>query len=417
MHTERKLNLKQNMLYNTAGSLIYLACQWLTTIFVVRLASFEDAGILSLSMASANMLTPIASFGMRNYQVSDLSGTFSDGTYVSSRIISSFACALASLIYIFAICEYKGYPALCIFTYQIFYIPDAILDVFHGIDQRCSRMDIIGISLGLRGILMLSAFCAILVMTGSLLLAVSGMAAISFAVLFVYDLPYTAFLKKFRASLKDKRVLSLFRACAPLMLTGMFLSALVSIPRSFLGSSRGAEALGYYSSVATPAVIVQIAAQWIFTPFTVPLTKCKNIGDRAGFMKQIKTVILIFAVCLLVIMLGAVWLGDWGLELLFGEKILDYSYLLVPVIGTTLLIASLNFLSLLLTIFRRLDILLITDVLGVIIALCVSNKLTSTFGMDGVNYSIFAGAGFVFLLQTVIMVITARTYFKEKTNG
>ena len=60
MHTERKLNLKQNMLYNTAGSLIYLACQWLTTIFVVRLASFEDAGILSLSMASANMLTPIA---------------------------------------------------------------------------------------------------------------------------------------------------------------------------------------------------------------------------------------------------------------------------------------------------------------------------------------------------------------------
>ena len=35
----KQLSVKANMLWNSAGSMTYLACQWLTTIVVVRLSS------------------------------------------------------------------------------------------------------------------------------------------------------------------------------------------------------------------------------------------------------------------------------------------------------------------------------------------------------------------------------------------
>ena len=48
----KKLSIKANMLWNSIGSMTYLGCQWLVTIFVVRLSSgYDAAGLLSLAMA------------------------------------------------------------------------------------------------------------------------------------------------------------------------------------------------------------------------------------------------------------------------------------------------------------------------------------------------------------------------------
>ena len=38
----------KNVIYNTIGTFFYFFCQWLTTILVVRISGYEDAGILSI---------------------------------------------------------------------------------------------------------------------------------------------------------------------------------------------------------------------------------------------------------------------------------------------------------------------------------------------------------------------------------
>ena len=59
------LSLKQNMLWNSFGSLTYLGCQWLITILVVRLADgYDDAGTLSLAMSVYNMFSSLAIYRM-----------------------------------------------------------------------------------------------------------------------------------------------------------------------------------------------------------------------------------------------------------------------------------------------------------------------------------------------------------------
>ena len=95
----RELSDKQNILYNAAGSLIYLGCQWLLTVLVVRLSDgLEYAGNLALAMSIANIFVPFAQYRMRTIQVSDVSHSFSAGDYLGFRFLTVIAALIGSMI-------------------------------------------------------------------------------------------------------------------------------------------------------------------------------------------------------------------------------------------------------------------------------------------------------------------------------
>ena len=51
-----ELSIGRNMLWNSAGSLTYLALQWAITIVIVRLSSgYDAAGVLALAMTVFNV--------------------------------------------------------------------------------------------------------------------------------------------------------------------------------------------------------------------------------------------------------------------------------------------------------------------------------------------------------------------------
>ena len=81
------LSLKKNMLWNSVGSLMYLGCQWLVTVFVARMATdYESAGVLALAMAISNIFAHIALYRIRTYQVTDVNKSVSAQEYVAFQI-------------------------------------------------------------------------------------------------------------------------------------------------------------------------------------------------------------------------------------------------------------------------------------------------------------------------------------------
>lgn len=81
-----QLSVKANMLWNSLGSMTYLACQWLITIVVVRLSSgYEDAGLLSLAMSVVGIFGTFANYKMGTYQISDISRENTLGEYMGFR--------------------------------------------------------------------------------------------------------------------------------------------------------------------------------------------------------------------------------------------------------------------------------------------------------------------------------------------
>ena len=117
---------------------------------------------------------------------------------------------------------------------MVFRLSEALVDVLQGIDQKAQRMDIIGVSGVLRGILSLVVFCVTLVITQALAWAILAMGIATYAVVLLYDWPRAHQLTPFGGALDRKKILRLLGQCWPLMLNSIFLTSVVSIPRNNL---------------------------------------------------------------------------------------------------------------------------------------------------------------------------------------
>ena len=61
--SSKPLSMKRNMVWNTAGSMTSLVCQWLITVLVVRIAGgYEAAGVYSLAVSVFGIFAPVAQY-------------------------------------------------------------------------------------------------------------------------------------------------------------------------------------------------------------------------------------------------------------------------------------------------------------------------------------------------------------------
>lgn len=413
---ENGLSVKKNILYNTIGSFFYLGCQWLTTILIVQLGNFEMAGNLSLAISITNTFTAVANYGMRNYQVSDVNNKYSAGSYVTLRYLTCLAALILCVVFVIANGHYSLNQQLVIGIYMIFRTSEAVSDVFQGIQQKAYRMDYIGISFVVRGIISVVLFSIGLMITHNLVIAIAAMAIGTYVVIFIYDFRICKGLEKLPFSI-DGTIFKALIECTPLMITLVLTTACVLIPRYYLEKMYGSEVLGYYASVATPAVIVQSLCIVVYTPLTAMIAesyeKKKKNDYRNVVTKSIAAMLAFSAVAIA----GSWLLGEWGLKILFGDKILEYVYLFVPAIITTILMAFIYFFNMILTISRRLKGIMIINALSVLCIFLLSPELVRRYNMSGVNYALIIGLTFGIVLLIGLWIFDCIKYFKKERNA
>ena len=188
------------------------------------------------------------------------------------------------------------------------------------------------------------------------------------------------------------------------MCNSFLTAAIISIPRSTLESLWGSYWMGIYGSVATPATIVQSAAMWLYTPAILVFTRHYVEHDRKNFYALYRRIWLILGSVFVLVFAGAALLGRWGLGLLFNDEVVAHADLLLPVLGTTLLVAISYFLGALLTITRQLKVILAANAVAAALAVALSHPIIQVCQMNGVNYVIYIAMG-----ANVIILFTALT--------
>ena len=129
------------MLFNSVGSMFYLVCQWLTTVLVVQLSSYADAGNLSLAASITNVFYTISTFGIRIFQVSDIENKYSTSFYVTTRLVTCLASLVLCTGFVLLNASYSVEQMLCIIIYMAFRLSESFVDVLQGIQQKEQRMD------------------------------------------------------------------------------------------------------------------------------------------------------------------------------------------------------------------------------------------------------------------------------------
>ena len=343
---------------------------------------------MSLGLSLTNLFTNIAYFCIRNYQVSDGAGKYSADLYVTHRVVAAFVAFTLYTLFVLAN-GYSLYVTAFLLLFMVYRLHEPVVDVFHGIDQKAWCLDLAGQSFLLRGLFTLAAFVVVEKLAGNLVLTTLVMAGIAYGVIWLFDIPGARRCTAFSLQFDRERLLSLTRECFPLFLYALCLNAVVPIPRYFLEKLSGSEVLGFYSSVAIPASVVQLLSSYVFTTFTALFAdyaarKAKK-PFMALFLKLGAAVILLIALALG----GSALLGEWALVLLFTESIRAYAYLLMPTILCCGLIALIWFVGTVLTVLRDRMGLLFGAAAGMAVSAVSSFPCIRTWGVDGVNVALF----------------------------
>lgn len=340
---DERLSLKSNMIWNSVGSFVYLVCNWLITVLVVSLStSYSASGALAVAMAVGNIAATIALFKVRPVQVASSDEDYLLCDYVGFRLATSFAALLFSAVY--AVFTTSIDNLLPVNLYVVFKIIESFVDVYHAEFQRNDRMDLSGISQIIRGLLIVASFSAGLILFQNLTASIVLMVVSELVVIVLFDQRLIGGYSSSRPRFSWYRMRRLAVLCAPGFCSTLFLTFVVSNVRQSFGIQYGNEALGVYAAIATPTVIVQTLASFIYSPLYGPIGDAFRRGDGRWLISLIiKLIAAVFAILFFGCLVARV-LGRPFFELLYGTGISSQVYLIYGALVSTAASAILYFL-------------------------------------------------------------------------
>lgn len=391
------LSVAQNTIFNAIGCLCYLGCQWVTTVMVVRLSSsYENSGLYAFAMATGIIFASIALYKVRTFQVSDISNQFSNSSYIAFRLITILIGWFVCAVYIPIATNRQMNLITVSLLYLVFKTDESFSDVLYGIYQKNGRMDYIGISQFIRGILSLIAFSAGLALTDSLPTAIISMTTSCMLVTIVYDLPHARRFGSIKPIFDNSALLALAKICFFAMLASLLANSIVSSVRQYYGIVNGSEALGHYASVATPAVLIQVAATYLYSPLIGKLAadlKKDRVLFLKSFIKTMGMLVLVMGICVLALSL----VGSSLLTIAFGNSIQPYTYLFPYVLTATAAVGLLLYCNDVLIIQRRMKQTLFCNGIAFACAVASAIPFIALFDMNGINNSIILGCSIAIL--------------------
>ncbi len=405
--------LKKNLIFNTAGSLLFYVCQASVNLLVVALAGVEANGLLATAMTIANVALSAASYGMRTFQVSDLSGKYSDRTYLHSRYITVSAAFVGCMAFAF-VNSYTAEQRWVIALFTLYRLVESWSDVWHGFLQKAERMDIVGISFGARGLLTAACVVGGLLATHSLIAMLALLVVLNAGYVLAVDIPLARRRADFSAQ-GAAGVWPLLAECLPLAAYSFLNTSIGSVPRYYCERILGSVQLNYFANVFLPVMVLQVAVIYLFVPFITAFARMWAGRERAAYYRALRWLAGLLAALWAVGAAGAALLGKWGLSLLYPStpEILGYAPLLQPLVVATLLTILATVLCHLLTIARHMKGLIAGNLAGLAAALAVSAPLIRAFDVYGAALATIAGIGVQALVLGAALLVRCRVWFAE----
>lgn len=408
-------HFKRDSIINLFGYGFYMGCQWLVNILVVRLSGYSDAGILALAISVTSLFYVLSHFNIRTFQVSDYQNLFTSQEYTGQRIVNCAAAFVLCVIYSL-ILGYGGEKLICIVVYMGFKLTEAFLDVLHGIIQKSWRLDLIGYSFALRGIVSISLFAGGLLFFHNLIIAVSMMFIGSLLLLFIFEIPISNRYSSVKPKIDFKRLTSLYKSSVWMVIFYFVFNILTILPRTVLEATHGTDVLGIFTSVAAPVFLLQISSQIILMPIINVLTKHVENRDRKSFLKALLIGFIGISVICALIFVAAVFLGDWALILVYGESIAPYTGYFLPLIVSTYFLVLSSLATTALTVLRAMKKMVLSAVLSMIPCMISSFALIPDYGLDGITAVMVISFASMALISFIMLIPAIMKYFKGEKN-
>ena len=394
-------------LWNMISSLLFGFQSVLILVVLTRTAGLADSGIFTLAYAVASLFLYIGKYGVRNYQVSDVSYEHSFQEYRIARYLSISVMVLCTILYIIygvIVNQYTWQKSMVILLVCLYKVPDALEDVYFGEYQRKGRLDIAEKAMSVRLGVSIAALCLMLVITGNLIVSLLVAVSISFLSMQLL-IKWTVSLFPMDYRLRWHSVRMVMKACFPLF-TGFFLSQYIgNAPKYAIDMNMSDEMQACYGFISMPVFVIGLLSNIIYSPILHRMADYWMSGKVKLFLRrfllQAAIVIGITSVCLV----GAYFVGIPVLSLFYDTDLSAYKSELLILLSGGGFLALAGLLNITITIMRFQYHLLIGYAVVSLIALLCSDKVVNVWGMRGAAWIYTILMGLLFGIFIILFII------------
>ena len=185
----QKRIIRDGYLWNSASGMVNAVQSVIILIFITRFAGIEEAGVFSIAYAIGVLLQMFATYGVGNFQITDVREKYSFSDYFWNRSIT----VLVSIALLAAYCalktasgDYSAEKTLIVLLIGAWKLVDSTENVFYAMFQQKGRLDIGAKCYTVRMTASMILYCALL--AAGIGFASSTVITVAFSIAFAFIL-------------------------------------------------------------------------------------------------------------------------------------------------------------------------------------------------------------------------------------
>lgn len=277
---------QKNIFWNMIASILNSSQTVIFLLIITRELGIIEAGIFSLSFSTANMLINIGNYGVRNYQVTDISYKHSFREYFIVRIIT---CMVMLIVSIFYGIQAGGINQKGLMIWMLCFLKclECIEDLFFGEYQLQGRLDIAGKLWTLRlGFNILIFFIFILITKNMVWASFALVVQSSIFIIGNIKCVYPK-LKRKQPSQQKMQIKSIFFNATPIFLYSFLSIYICNSPKYAIDAYMSEEAQAYFGVLFMPIFMINLLSGFIYRPILVQLAETWSKKNQKEFFRKV----------------------------------------------------------------------------------------------------------------------------------
>ena len=385
---------------------VFSLSQWGILVVFAKLGSATLVGQLVYGLALTAPLFVIAGLQLRSIQATDVNNRHTLGQYLGLRALTTVAAVIVAVLAAAVVWAAGNQSALIILLWALSKAVDSGSDALYSLFQQSERMDYVGFSLILRGLLAVASVAVLFRASHSAPLALAGLVVGWSAVFTLFDIPVARILLRqrersaytsgtipetLRPVLDRRQLTPLCLEAAPLGVVAFLLAIQVQVPRYVVAGLLHTRELGLFSAAAYLTFIGAMLVNALGAPACVRLAKYHVAGAHSAFHELMTKLLLVAAALGIAGILVSGCAGGRILALLYTNEYSRMAGVLTMLCVGSALSYVASFLGYAMTALRRYRIQVPIFVGVVLITLLSCYWLTGLYGVMGTAAGMLVG--------------------------
>lgn len=369
-------------IWNTLGSMVYGANSFIMLAMVSQISTVEQTGCFAIAFTTAQILYIVGLLGVPHYHMTDYEEKYNFIDYASVRIFSILMMAIGCVCVIWGL-HYTAEKVTYTIGLTVLMMLNVVGELYQCLFFQKKRLDLSGSALFYRTFFSLILFCAALLVTRNILIAIFVQVLVNFSITLYYACVVARPFLNQKATLSSNNVRALIWECFPIFISLLFMNLIINASKFGIEFLLDNETQGYYNMIFMPVQVINMGSQFILKPILNRFAELIYGNQNKKFVILLRQQILLVALFTILCCFATYWWGAPVLGIFYGTDLLRFAFPLTLVVFGGGIFAVCQIYYYIFVILRKQTYILKIYSQALLIAVFITYTMVNHFGLAG----------------------------------